>query len=916
MSLFISTQFGEISLPNSVNGQQIVEYSANSAFGTTIEFESKKLKLADHASSIDNYYHGLVIEILRDGVIEINRELYVIISYDGTTKIAEIDISPNVKLDSTFEYIIHPNSGRVIEGSRNYAVLDGKSLDVDNRYKNCYIELVEYRDFSANSRDFTFLKIAEYIGKEHKAVFEKFSDLILDSNYLYIIYGEAGSFSVTNSDNKLLQLSDLSEHVKVGNCIELNYDNQFRFSEIIEIDLDNKRVKIKDEMDSSVSNASINNFNIFSGWYGKNFDNISGYQIISTSFNFDSFKLNGKLINLYMQEKNSRNYDDYTVSINYRSTEQSNRSDLTYGIPRFILFTRTATVNITSLYHTEDNVYKRNLVNGQISDQSSIKLNKSVITGRGSNGLYKNVSVDFNNSLNVNLQNSKSAFGELMIVELTPLIQLKFPYDVFTNSVNIYNSLGASIKRDEYSNVLIKSGSELGSTAIMDTKDIVEYRSGEGVDMRFTVIYQNCGVGDAYIGIGDDENGFFIGYYNGEFGVLRKYNGLFEIRSIFFTRGCKKTGTIKIGLNSPDEPITILLDKSEHMSPGEVARAVAETDFSSHGFRTVRSGGRVYFIGDKTGARDGNYGFDAGVTGVQPSGTIAFTRDRAGKESNVQFIRQRDWNFDKGFGTGVLPNINYSNGNLYRITYQWLGYGAITFYMESNIFGEFIPLHQIKYTNQFNTPSVAQPSGRLTMVSSNKRLCSDEEMNDTGSIIQVSSLSAFIQGRIADSKTRYSDVYSVRVQDRNKVLFVFRAKYLINNVINKEMINFDRFNFTNFSRRYMVEFSIHLNPQVNVVNTKKKMEFEKIDDNSIIESFKPAGGDGFYQRNGKLIYNVTVAPNNTNNIDNSDIILRPDDLLVVSAEVLVDETENGSGSDNDNDISVRVKCFASWLENA
>ena len=64
---------------------------------------------------------------------------------------------------------------------------------------------------------------------------------------------------------------------------------------------------------------------------------------------------------------------------------------------------------------------------------------------------------------------------------------------------------------------------------------------------------------------------------------------------------------------------------------------------------------------------------------------------------------QSEWNGDK---TGWLDT---TKGNVYQIEYQWLGYGAQTFFIE-NFDGELIHVHTIKYAGQNVDTSVDNPN--------------------------------------------------------------------------------------------------------------------------------------------------------------------------------------------------------------
>lgn len=75
------------------------------------------------------------------------------------------------------------------------------------------------------------------------------------------------------------------------------------------------------------------------------------------------------------------------------------------------------------------------------------------------------------------------------------------------------------------------------------------------------------------------------------------------------------------------------------------------------------------------------------------------------------WVAQTAWSVDKMDGTGPSGmTLNTAKGNVYKIQYQWLGFGMITFSMESSATGLFQVVHQIAYANLNTAPSTANPS--------------------------------------------------------------------------------------------------------------------------------------------------------------------------------------------------------------
>ena len=84
------------------------------------------------------------------------------------------------------------------------------------------------------------------------------------------------------------------------------------------------------------------------------------------------------------------------------------------------------------------------------------------------------------------------------------------------------------------------------------------------------------------------------------------------------------------------------------------------------------------------------------------------------------FVAQTSWNKDKMNGTGQSNlTINPQFGNVYCIQFQWLGFGAINFFIENTNTGDFMIVHQIKYANTATVTSTLSPNGYLRMEANN-----------------------------------------------------------------------------------------------------------------------------------------------------------------------------------------------------
>jgi hypothetical protein len=105
------------------------------------------------------------------------------------------------------------------------------------------------------------------------------------------------------------------------------------------------------------------------------------------------------------------------------------------------------------------------------------------------------------------------------------------------------------------------------------------------------------------------------------------------------------------------------------------------------------------------------------------------------------WIPQTTWNLDVLDGTGRSGmTIDPTNINVFEITYQYLGAGMISFYVEDDSTGDFTPVHRIQYANSNTTPSLYNPALPLGAFAVNTGNTSDLT-------VKSASMSAFVEGK-------------------------------------------------------------------------------------------------------------------------------------------------------------------------
>ena len=110
----------------------------------------------------------------------------------------------------------------------------------------------------------------------------------------------------------------------------------------------------------------------------------------------------------------------------------------------------------------------------------------------------------------------------------------------------------------------------------------------------------------------------------------------------------------------------------------------------------------------------------------------------------VTHMPQSTWNVDLCDGSGGASNksgitLDPTKGNVYQIRYQYLGFGAIVFYVEDSSVGEFVPVHVIQYANSHTSPSLGQPCLNLLWRAENTS-------NASNVVVKSASGALFVEG--------------------------------------------------------------------------------------------------------------------------------------------------------------------------
>lgn len=455
-------------------------------------------------------------------------------------------------------------------------------------------------------------------------------------------------------------------------------------------------------------------------------------------------------------------------------------------------------INLSTLYHISDKNPTISLED-QITNYSGSNITKSILSGNIEGnllpgGCYRNID-SFQNSLNINIRNPLTAFGEVLSAENTPFLQFDFtngrPLDQITiysnnNTYNSYNFI------DSKGTIVCNKQDTTIKKIELKSNGFTKYKPGQGLDNRFTALFPNGYLGgmDQYAGTFTPEDSLCFGYFpdgtqnpNNEFGIRYQRFGTQQKNRITIKGDATSDGTIAYNIGGTSINVSILNgDTPSIIAKKSVEEINQNFNVNFYGFTC-----QYYNLGDTN-----EYYIDAIANGIY-DGTvsiISINTDITGSSITTDLLQapqlpttiiypQSSWNIDTCRDEGSLE-LNYIKnpsgfrldpmmGNVYRIFFQYLGFGTITFCIEQNETDRIIPVHRIKYQNVNPNPSLKNPSMKLGI-----GIVTNGTSSEQVGIVETSSMASFLQGRFTPSSIYRSFGYSLVGNTENGVNLLTR----------------------------------------------------------------------------------------------------------------------------------------------
>uniref|UniRef100_A0A6C0CM76 Uncharacterized protein n=1 Tax=viral metagenome TaxID=1070528 RepID=A0A6C0CM76_9ZZZZ len=671
------------------------------------------ITLGTSASTTADIYNNLVIEITEGPGLAQAR---LITDYTAG-KVASLNKNLGELPDTTSTYVVHRQSGQcqTQDQANRYTTVKLASTANSNNdyYKNCFIKLWHCAEHETSLRCIT-----AYNGTTKVATLDTALACLPDGDSLYVIYGESGTAQTGAASTITLDgtLSSATDDYYNGLYIDITAGTGVGQSRLISDYVGATKIAtVSVSWDTTPDNTS--EFTIYGGWAGE-FEDCSKNSSITVTTVITEGDIAVIDMQLGLTSTGSSKRQKYIEnSIKFPTSVHSHTVISEYYKQKLVGMGTTVTGNHQTIFHTQKNNAISSVINENINAKNDCLLTRSVLAAQNSDGVFRNVNADNESNLFVNISNPHDAYGNLAVSSPEESISMVFHYNItpFENETFVKGSGAASVAD---SLCTVSSGTTANSASRVSTLGRAKYVPGTALNVRFTALFtQGVSSTTQLIGLGDESNGMFFGYNGADFGLMLRSGGKQEVRTLTVTSGASSTGNMTVTLNGNATSVAVTSGDNVRA----VARKIAAANFSDagDGWIAYENDDDVIFISRVTGSKAGTYS----ISGQGTAGS--FASNITGVSATDTWVTQTQWNVDRGFGEGSLPVMDFTKGNVFEISIQWLGFGNIMFNIENPYNGHLETVHRIRYPNANTLPSVINPNNPLMIYVDNGATTND-----------------------------------------------------------------------------------------------------------------------------------------------------------------------------------------------
>lgn len=498
-------------------------------------------------------------------------------------------------------------------------------------------------------------------------------------------------------------------------------------------------------------------------------------------------------------------------------------------------------------------------LNQSIGTDSSAIITRSVVVGSDQTGQYRNVPVNAEGALDVNIAGPLTAFGQIIAERNRPVVQVTAVYGLGSKMRTQFSGTGATAGATA-NEFFATSGTSAAGVSTVFTRAAAVYKAGQGLSFPFTARFDTPRASTVqWAGPQNGTDGITVGYLGTTFGLFYRHGGQHEIRTLTFTSGASSSANCTITLNSV--AYTVALTSGGGVTGAAREAAASLNSQASALWVCTAVNDKVIIRATSARVAGGTYSFSADTTGSAAS----FSTQSTGVALTEDFTALADWN---GADCSWLDP---SKGNVYRVDVQYLGYGDIDLYIEFADPKRYELAHRLHLANELTTTNVTNPSYRIGWTSSNRG-------DTTGVTVRGASAAAFTQGDlIIQDESRSYSVNKASVSTEVAVLTV-KALDVLDGKVSLSDILLQSLSVSTDSTKGAI-FKVYKNATL-----AGSPVYNFIEEGVSIAVVDVAGTT---VSGGRLLNTITIGAAQSRNVDltNYDIKLFPSDTLTVTAQI-------------------------------
>lgn len=304
----------------------------------------------------------------------------------------------------------------------------------------------------------------------------------------------------------------------------------------------------------------------------------------------------------------------------------------------------------------------------------------------------------------VQIAGNTSAFGDAMFSPLTPKISISAIYGIRDNVVQ-FTATGGTVSSTN-NEFVCQTGTNVGGYAVVQSRIPLVHLPGLGSEGRITGRFTSPVANSLQaVGMFSATSGMFVGYNGTNFGVMHRYDGQLEIRTLTISVASNAAATATVTLNGVAYTAAVT-SATAAVNASEIATALRASNAALE-WNIQDAGDELVF--QYRGATEKNGTYSLSVSTGTLSGS--FARTNAGKSPT------EDWTYQAAWNVNTCPWLKPTKGNIYRFEHGYLGYGIVRFSVYDPSLLKFTPIHVVEWPNNREIPNFPNPSMRIGWVS-------------------------------------------------------------------------------------------------------------------------------------------------------------------------------------------------------